>query len=183
MPVYHFSERHSRVLSAEPSLVWDALTGLTLDQLTIAKPLVILRHLGRRDTVTSRPLFTDGPITIIEVQAPRYALGASIARPWQRTPSRVEVSSLEEFAAFDEPGWVKYLTDFHLRGRATGAVLSTETRGYSTDRLTRRKFALYWTAIHAGSAIIRRDMLATVDRISRREQGWRPTPARADSLM
>jgi hypothetical protein len=170
MPVYHFSERHSRVVPADPRRVWDALTGLTLDQLTVTKPLVAMRHLGRRDTATSRPLLTDGPITLVDAQAPEYALGASIARPWQRTPSRVEVSSVEDFVAFDEVGWVKYLTDFQVRIGAAGTVLSTQTRGYSTDPATRRRFALYWAAIRAGSGLVRRDILATVDRVSRREQ-------------
>jgi len=168
MPVYHFHERHSRVLPADPRRVWDALAGLTLDQLAVTKPLVILRHFGSRDMATSRPLFTGGPLTMIAVQAPEYALGASIARPWQRTPSRVEVSSAEDFVAFDDAGWVKYLTDFHVRVGPAGTILSTETRGYSTDQATRRRFALYWAAIRAGSGLIRRDILATVDRVSRR---------------
>jgi hypothetical protein len=170
MPVYHFNERHSRVLSADPRRVWNVLTGLTLDQLTITRPLVTLRHLGLRDTATPGPLFTDGPINIVVVQTPQYALGASIARPWRLTPSRVDVSSVEDFVAFDETGWVKYLTDFHVRVGVGGTILSTETRGYSTDRIIRRKFALYRAAIRAGSGLVRRDILATVDRVSRREQ-------------
>ncbi|MCK9897806.1 hypothetical protein [Frankia sp. AgB32] len=168
MPVYHFSERHSRVLSADPDRVWDVLTSLALDQLTITKPLMALRHLGHGNAVDSRPLFTDGPVSIVSLQAPDYALGAAIARPWQRAPNRVEVSSVDDFAAYDEPGWVKYLTDFHLRVDTAGTVLSTETRGYSTDQITRRRFALYWAAIRAGSSLIRRDILATVDRLSQR---------------
>ncbi|EFC81279.1 hypothetical protein [Parafrankia sp. EUN1f] len=170
MPVYHFSERHSRVLPANPDHVWDALSGLTLDQLVVARPLVALRHLGSRGIATSRPLFTDGPITMVAVQAPEYALGAAVARPWQRSPSRIAISSVEEFIAFEDVGWVKYLTDFHVRPCPAGTVLSTETRGYSTDRATRHRFAFYWAAIRTGSGLIRRDILATVDRISRREQ-------------
>ena len=60
------------------------------------------------------------------------------------------ISSVEEFIAFEDAGWVKYLTDFHVRPCPAGTVLSTETRGYSTDRATRRRFAISWAAIRTG---------------------------------
>lgn len=165
MPVYHFRETHQRLIHAGPDRVWEALTSLTLDQLTLTKPMVALRHLGRPPS-PRRPLFTDGPVQLVAVDSPRYALGAAIAQPWRLSPPRHEVASLPEFVEFDAPGWTKYLTDFRLQTSDAGVRLSTETRGYSTDQHARRRFALYWAAIRTGSHLVRLDILATVARLS-----------------
>jgi len=164
MPVYHFHERHSRWIDAEPARVWEALTTLTLDDLTITRPLLAIRRAGPRGFAPSRPLFTDGPVRMLVLTAPTYAVGGAVTRAWQRHPPRRDITSLEEFTGFDEPGWVKYLTDFHLESRDGGVQLSTETRGHSTDQRARRRFAAYWALIRPGSGLIRRDMLATVAR-------------------
>lgn len=163
MPVYHFHEVHSRRIAAPAPHVWDALTNLRLDQLTLTRALVALRHSGSA-MPPSRPLFTDGPIRIVESVPPVYALGAAIGRPWQRQPARHDVTTLDEFVEFNQPGWTKYLTDFRLEPDDAGVVLSTETRGYSTDTPARRRFTAYWGLIRVGSGLIRRDILATVAR-------------------
>ncbi len=166
MPVYHFHERHSRWINAEPAQVWDALTTLTLNELTLTRPLVAIRHLGRRNPGLSRPLLTEGPVTMFQLTAPAYALGGAVGRPWQLRAGRRDMSSLEDFNRFAEPGWVKYLTDFQLQSREGGVQLTTETRGYSTDQHARRRFALYWAVIRPASGLIRRDILAAVARLA-----------------
>jgi hypothetical protein len=165
MPVYHFHQVHQRLIHAGQAQVWETLSTLTPDQLTLTTPLLALRHLGRPPS-PKRPLFTDGPVRILAVDSPRYALGAAIGQPWRLNPPRREVTSLSEFTEFDEPGWTKYLTDFRLRTSDAGVLLSTETRGYSTDQHARRRFALYWAAIRTGSSLVRHDILATVARLS-----------------
>lgn len=166
IPVYHFRERHSRLIAAPPETVWQALESVTLNDLTLTKPLVALRHLGQDTNPSAKPLFTDGPVTILQVEPPRYAVAGAVARPWQPKPERRAVTTVEEFAAFSEAGWVKYLTDFALTTEGGGTRLSTETRGYSTDDHARRLFRLYWTAIRLPSGAIRRDMLAAIARIA-----------------
>ena len=175
LPVYHFRERHSRWIDASPEHVWHALTTLTLDQLTITRPLIALRHLGMHAPSAAKPLFTDGPVAMLEITAPTYAVGGAIARPWQRHPERRDIASLSAFANFDEPGWTKYLTDFHLGPHDDGVQLTTETRGYSTNDWARRRFALYWGLIRMGSGLVRRDMLATVSRLATRTPQPIPT--------
>lgn len=168
IPVYHFHEQHSRWIDASPTQVWQALTTLSLDQLTLTRPLIALRHLGTHAPSSDRPLFTDGPLSMLETTAPTYAVGGAIARPWRRHPERRDIATLSEFARFDEPGWTKYLTDFHLEPRDGGVQLTTETRGYSTNEWARRRFTLYWALIRMGSGLVRRDMLATVSRLATR---------------
>lgn len=168
MPVYHFRERHSRLISAPPDVVWHALTTLTFDDLTITRPLVALRYLGRRRTSGAKLVLTEGPTTIFDLDAPQYAIGGAVSRPWQRTPERRIVTSIDEFETFDEPGWAKYLVDFDLTREGDATRLSTETRGYSTNDHARRVFRFYWAAIRLGSGVIRRDVLASIAKASAR---------------
>jgi hypothetical protein len=71
---------------------------------------------------------------------------------------------LDEFDAFDEPGWAKYLTDFAITGRDGGSLLQTTTRVVGTDAGASRRFAPYWLLIRGGSGIVRNDMLRSVAR-------------------
>lgn len=166
MPVHQFHERHSRWIDASLTEVWQALITLRMDQLTLTRPLVAIRRLGRQTPMSAKPLFTEGPVRMLEVISPTYAVGGTIGRPWQRRPARRHVASLDAFAGFHEPGWTKYLTDFHLESRDGGVQLTTETRGYSTDDWARRRFALYWALIRPASGLVRHDMLATIGRLA-----------------
>lgn len=129
IPVYDFRERHQRWIHADPDRIWQSLTTLTLDELAVTRPLMAIRHAGRRSSAPSKPLFTDGPVRMLEIASPAYAVGGAITRAWQLRPARHEVTSLEEFIDFDEPGWIKFLTDFQLQPGDAGTQLSTETRG------------------------------------------------------
>ena len=154
-------------------MVWQALTTRTFDDLRITRPLVALRYLGRRRTSGAKLVLTEGPTTIFDLDAPRYAIGGAVGRPWQRTPERRPVTSIDAFGTFDEPGWVKYLVDFELTAEGDATRLSTETRGYSTNDHARRRFRFYWAAIRLGSGVIRRDVLASVARASAHALGQR----------
>ncbi len=101
---------------------------------------------------------------MFEITPSAYAVGGAVARLWQHRPARRDIASLEEFARFAQPGWTKYLTDFHLQPCKGGVQLTTETRGYSTDSRARRRFAVYWALIRPASGLVRRDILATVRR-------------------
>lgn len=164
---YHFTESHRRLIKSDQATVWRALSQLRLDQLTITRPLMALRHLGGHSLPPDRPLFTDGPVQMLVLDAPNYALGGAIIQPWRRGSVRRAVSSLAEFAEFDQPGWAKCLTDFDLAPVRDGTLLTTCTRVYCTDSDSRRRFGWYWLLIRGGSGLIRRDMLATVDRLAR----------------
>lgn len=167
LPVYDFHERHIRVIQASPDDVWRALTAVSLADLRCARPLVALRHLGQNAGTGSKPLMTSGPLHLMETRAPGYALAGAIARPWKRRPEHRAPGTLAEFRMFTEPGWTTYLTDFELvRTSDGGTELSTETRGRSTSRDARRRFALYWLLIRPWSGLIRRELLAAVDRLA-----------------
>lgn len=172
LPRYSFSQRHTMVVPADVQAVWQALSALTFDQLRVTRPLYALRHFGHGVTKdpsdVGRRLLTEGPVDLLEVTPPVYAIGGSISRPWQPSPQRRPVTSLAQFTAFEEPGWVKYLTDFRLQPHEYGVQLTSVTRGYATDPGAWRRFAPYWTLIRPFSGLVRRDVLAAVARAAQR---------------
>lgn len=163
LPHFQFRNHHSRWIDASPESVWDSLTSLRPSELTVTKLLVALRYPGRAE-MSADTLFRSGPITMLQLHAPAYAVGGSIAQPWKLKPARREIKQLDEFIGFNDPGWVKYLTDFSLTAEKGGTLLRTETRGYCTDEAAWKRFRLYWSAIRIGSGLIRRDMLRSVAR-------------------
>ena len=171
LPAYDFNTRHSLWIAAPPASVWSAMTALTLRELRIARPLIWIRHPGGKAGDAAQNLFQDGPVRIFELDPPRYAVGGAVARPWQRSPDRAPVASLQQFTSFDEPGWVAFLTDFTLESRAGGVQLTTVTRVRCTDDQARRRFTRYWACIRVPSGLIRRDILAAISRSARRVAG------------
>lgn len=167
LPQWDFTERHSRWIDAQPGQVWEALTTLRLEDLTLTRPLVAVRHLGSSGTTISSSLFQDGPVTMLRTDPPCYAVGGAIAKPWQPRPDRRVPAALSDFASFTEPGWVKYLTDFHLIPTGHGTRLVTVTRGVCTDAAARRRFKWYWAAIRPASGLVRKDILWTTARRAR----------------
>jgi hypothetical protein len=165
LPAYDFNEVHAREIKAPPPAVWQALLAVRLDQLRIARPLVTLRGLGNAPRAKG-PLLEHGPVTIYARTEPAFVVGGFVGRPWQRAAPRRPIRSLAEFGAFTEPGWAKVLTDFSITPTDAGAVLRTETRILCTDSASRRRFTLYWAAVRAGSSLVRRDLLATIDRLA-----------------
>jgi uncharacterized protein YndB with AHSA1/START domain len=167
LPAYDFRERHSRVIAAPPEEVWRALTVVSLVDLRFGRPLVALRHLGHKADTGAKPLLTNGPIQLLETHPPHYALAGAIAQPWKRHPVHQDIETLDEFTNFTERGWTTYLTDFALVATPHGGTeLSTETRGRSTSADARHRFTLYWALIRPWSGLIRRELLAAVDRIA-----------------
>src|SRR6188474_2532702 len=166
LPRADFAEAHQRWIDAGPDHVWQALTALSLQDLTITRPLMWLRRPGATGGRAGQPLMTGGPVEMLKMEEDSYAIGGSIARPWQRDGENQEVHSLEDFRAFTTPGWVKYLTDFRLEAKKGGTTLSTSTRVVATSPSARRRFRAYWFVIRGFSGVIRRDMLRSVDRLA-----------------
>lgn len=170
MPDPQCSERHSRDIAASPEAVWRALAAVTMQDLSVTRPLMVVRHLGRGGQPgPGAPLLTDGPVTLLACEPGRHAFGGAIMRTWQRNPERFATSDPEVFRSFVSPGWVKVGTDFELVVTSSGCRLSTETRCVATDRRTRRRFAVYWALIRPFTGLVRRDMLRTVDRLATSE--------------
>ena len=78
----------------------------------------------------------------------------------------------EEFAAFDEPGFVKIAVS--LAAEPLGADSSrfvTRTRAVATDAEARRKFRRYWSRMSAGIILIRWFFLPLLKKQVERQAG------------
>lgn len=171
IPRPHFGQHHARHIDADPAVVWAALARVTMGDLSVARSLMAVRHLRApppRGEIAA-PLLTSGPVTMLSLTSPSYAVGGAVMRPWQLDPQRHPITSVEELASFAEPGWVKVLTDFSLTAEGDGTRLATDTRVVATDRRTRVTFGAYWWLIRPFAGFVRRDILRAVDRLARAE--------------
>ena len=81
---------------------------------------------------------------------------------WPRTARRP--TTPDEFRTSTGPGYAKAVLNFRVESQLAMCVVSTETRVWTTDDATRRKFALYWWTIRLGSGLIRRMWLRAIRR-------------------
>lgn len=91
---------------------------------------------------------------LAEVPDREIVIGA-YTQPWHE---HVTFRSLppEEFAAFNEPGYVKIVWTLQAEPLAPNeSQFVTRTRAVATDPESRRKFRLYWAPMSAGIILIR----------------------------
>lgn len=135
--------------------------------LTITRPLFAVRTLGRAQGTAldgdRRVIDAPSPGAPVHEQPPRYATSAMIGRPWSGTARGPAVTDLDQFAAYAEPGWLKYGMDFTLTDLGAGRTLiETTTRCQATDAEAHRAFWAYWTLIRPFSGLIRLDLLRAI---------------------
>jgi hypothetical protein len=107
---------------------------------------------------------------LAEVPGRELVVGA-VTLPWE---ANVKFHGLSpgEFAAFNEPGYVKIV--WTLRADPIGAsesVFRTETRAIATDASARATFRRYWSLLSPGIIVIRWVMLEPVKREAERRAG------------
>ena len=170
LPEYHFVERHATRVRAPAAVVYRAIHELTGDELRLARPLFWLRALparllGRRVPNRSRsqqPVLQavlNGGFVLLHDQPEREVALGTIGRFWQLSGggAKPTVTDAASFVAFADPTYARAALDFRLEPSADGTTthLSTETRIFTPDPLTRRRFSHYWRLIHPGSALSR----------------------------
>jgi len=105
---------------------------------------------------------------LAEVPGREVVMGAA-TRPWEANVTFRGVPP-DEFAAFDEAGYVKIA--WTLRADPLSpieSVFRTETRVIATDATARAKFRRYWSLVSPGIIAIRWVMLQPVKREAERE--------------
>lgn len=78
-------------------------------------------------------------------------------------PDREVVVGAEQFATFNEPGYVKIAWTIRADPlNATESVFRTETRAIATDSSARARFRRYWSVFSPGIIVIRWAVLGPV---------------------
>jgi hypothetical protein len=171
VPRWDFDEEHARRVDATAQAADDAIWALTPADMPLARMLMALRGLRRRQ---DRP-FVDGfraaGFSLLGHRRGREIALGGVGRPWRLRgeilPSPQEPAA---FRAFEPEGCVKIGFDFRLAGDAPTTV-TTRTRIAATDEAALRRFRRYWLLVRPGSGLIRRSLLAG---IARRAEGGAP---------
>ena len=169
MPEWDFCERHSIRVAATPAEVLSAARAVTSREVPVMLVLMGLRTLPTALFRRSRRR-VDGPILdgmermgFVSLRGSDTELAYGlVGRFWQPSGGLRPVGA-DEFESFAEPGYLKAGFNFLVEPDGDdGCVLSTETRVMATDAGARRRFRLYWTLVHPGSALIRRGWLRAI---------------------
>jgi hypothetical protein len=169
MPIYEVAERHHIRVSAPAEITLAAAGEADLLQSPIARAIFRAREvlLGSEPDRAVRPGGLLGLTQSIgwrilgEVPGREIVVGA-VTQPWKANVTFRGLAA-DEFAAFDEPGYVKIA--WTLRAdpiTPIESVFRTETRAIATDATARVKFRRYWSFLSPGIIAIRSLMLEPV---------------------
>jgi hypothetical protein len=167
MPAYDAEETHSLWMPAEPEAAYEAVKAVSAREVRLFGPLMRLRTFGRSSRVfaSNTPLLEEmqsvGFMLLGERRGEELVVGA-IGRFW--SPFGNKPRMVDDFAAFDEPGYAKAALNFIVRPEGGGSRVTTETRIVGTDAAATRKFRRYWLLIRLGSGAIRRSWLKAIRR-------------------
>lgn len=171
MPVWQFNERHTIKVAASQEQVFAAIQRVRANEIALFSTLTWIRRGGRRapesilnagDTAALLDVATRNGFIYLANDGPReLVIGTVVVAPrGQRgalTPQMFKTSL--------PPGFALAAMNFVVTPDGSNAsVVSTETRVYANDAVSRRNFARYWRVIYPGSAIIRRMWLRAIQR-------------------
>jgi hypothetical protein len=169
LPDYSSDEYHEVMINASPEKVKFALHTTGVGDIPAAHLLMKIRGIAdekdKSHSVTkNKPnpdTFSTPDFEFIVADSDEF-ITVMILKASAKTPPP-EVKTIEQFIAFNEPGYVKVVANFRFISIENGqTLLTTETRNYPVTTKDRRIFGRYWTVIYPGSAIIRRVWLDTM---------------------
>lgn len=172
VPAWQFREVHTRRVAAPPARVFEALTRVTADEISLFNALTWIRRGGRAAPVSilnagggGAPLIdvaTRSGFVRLADDAPReLVIGTVVVAP----PGSRGTLTPAVFKQPLPPGFALAAMNFLVTPDGLGgSVVSTETRVFANSPAARRRFAAYWRVIYPGSAIIRRMWLRAVER-------------------
>ena len=101
--------------------------------------------------------------TVLAEVPDREVIFGTVTQPWNSQASFRPIPP-EQFAAFDEPGYVKIVWTLRVDPLASGCVARTDTRVATTSADARAKFRWYWSCLVPGIKLIRVVMLSHIKR-------------------
>jgi hypothetical protein len=176
LPNFTFNEFHEVHIKASPEMVKQVLQVTGVKDIPAAHLLMKIRGIADEDVDLSDRASNNlvGSDTVSTpdfnffVVAPDEWITVMILKSVIITnnvnkPAPPEISTLEQFTSFNEPGYVKVAVNFRFIGTNNKeTILTTETRNNGITHNDNRVFGYYWRIIYPGSAIIRRLWLDTI---------------------
>ena len=175
MPSFDVREHHEATVRARASVTYAAAREVDLRRSPVIQGIFRARQLlmrGRAVPTTTGGSFLDevqalGWRVLVEEPGRELVMGA-VTQPWLADVVFRGVAP-EDFAAFDEPNYVKIAwTIAVVPGKDDTSLFRTETRAAATDPTARARFRPYWTLVSPGIVLIRREMLRLVKRAAER---------------
>ena len=174
---YDVRERHALRIAASPARVYQALRTADLAEDTATRLLFALRGLPAYLQALCRgrvPRLHRGALRLADLERAGFAVLAERGdeelliglqgRFW-RPRGDLEILDAATARRPIPPGRARAGWTFQLRPLSDGRTeLVTETRVRCGDGPTRRRFRWYWALIRPGSGLIRRAMLASIQR-------------------
>jgi hypothetical protein len=182
MPKFEVGDRHKIRVSAPANIALAAAAELDLEGCAVVRGI----FKGREWILRSKPDTTIRPRGLLaqtkslgwgllaELPGREIVVGA-VTKPWEPNP-KFRALPPDEFAAFQEPGYVKIAWTLRADPVREGeSVFCTETRAIATDPVARKKFRWYWSFLSPGIIAIRGAMLPAVK--AEAERRWRARAA------
>lgn len=158
MPAFHVSKRHETVVDAPPDVVYHTVRHLDFGHSRLLRLLFWMRRLPANMT-SMDAIANEGMMLLEERPGNEFVLGL-IGRFWRSRRIGVRSIPAHEFKSYQPQGYAKAVWDFRVERTEEGAcLLSTETRVYCPDDVTRRMFGFYWFFVGSFSGLIRRLLL------------------------
>jgi hypothetical protein len=175
MPHYEIVERHHVRVSAPAHVTFGALMDMDLEDSSVIRAIFKGRELllgaedGTKPHARGLVAVTKelGWAVLRETAGHEIVMGA-VTQPWD---ANVVFRGLppEDFARFNEPGYVKIAWTLRADAAGDGASIArTETRAVATDAEARRKFRWYWARFSPGIVLIRAVSLPLVKKEAER---------------
>ncbi len=170
MPQFHTTDVHSISIASSPHKIYYSVRNLEMKKSLIIRMLFSLRSFdftfSRKENtlgLTFEDLLKSGFILLEENPPAELALGL-VGKFWTASGC-IQLLDANAFSQFNDIGYAKAVWNFHLDEQPNGStILSTETRGFCTDDVSRKKFLRYWFIVGPFSGLIRREMLCTIKR-------------------
>jgi hypothetical protein len=157
------SAAYDTVVDAPVNQVYRAVLETDLGGSLVSRLLMAIRSLGRQASTSFKfgQLPARGGFFALANDPPREVVAGVLGRFWA-IDGTVADADRSTFEAPLPPGMAKAAWSFRVDDRASGALLTTETRVLCSDDNARRHFLRYWTLVGPFSGIIRREALRLI---------------------
>lgn len=174
LPQFHFDEVHSVRVRASALDTYEAIKQLSAAELSPVVHLLLLiralpaRLMGQKEVQIEggRPFLgemVDKGFVLLADSPDEIVLG-TVGQFWKPMGALTIQVGRDDFVDFVEPGYAKVAMNLMVELCGDVVVLRTETRIWTPDAETYRKFGRYWFVIRMGSGLIRRLWLRAIKR-------------------